>query len=58
MKIILNKQAKTISDNITKQIKAVLKQHGIKLKESAVMQMNFKIYTALGGKKEKFKVDK
>lgn len=56
MKIILNKQIRSISSDLTKQMRLLLKQHGLKPKESLLMQFDYKIYIALGGKKEKYKI--
>lgn len=55
MKIITNKNALKISDELTKQLRLLLISQGCKLKEIAFFRFKYKVYLSLGGKKEKFK---
>lgn len=48
MKIITKKQAIKISDSLTYEIRYLLKNHGLKLKESCLLSFNEKIKKMLG----------
>lgn len=51
MKIITTKQAKKIAQGMKNNFATLLKQHGIKPKEKALLQFENEMLKALGGKK-------
>lgn len=51
MKIITEKQAKKMSEDLAKRFRIVFSSHGIKPKEAIIYQLEKSIYKMLGGKK-------
>lgn len=51
MKIITNKQAQKISEDLAKRFRIVFTSHGIKPKEAVIYQLEKSVYKMLGGKK-------
>lgn len=51
MKIITTKQATQIAKGMKKNFETLLKQHGIKPKEKALLQFENEMLKALGGRK-------
>lgn len=51
MKIITKKQARKISEDLSKRFRIVFTAHGIKPKEAIIYQLENSVYKMLGGKK-------
>lgn len=51
MKIITKKQARKISEDLSKRFRIVYTVHGIKPKEAVINQLEKSIFKMLGGKK-------
>lgn len=55
MKLVFNKTSQYMAHDLANHLRVLFKQHGIKVKESLIMQFEYKAYLSLGGKKEKYK---